>query len=58
MNKRNLILKDKKLTKEEQKISDDIANGKYQSLPKERIKKYAKIAKEDIERRKASRKIK
>lgn len=50
------ILKTKKMTKEEQKISDDMAKGKYQSLSQKRIQEYAKIAKEDVERRKASRK--
>ena|SRR3990167_1305968 len=50
------ILKEKKLTKEEQKISDDIAKGKYRSLPKERIQEYSRMAEADIERRKALRK--
>ena len=45
-----------KLTKVEKRISNDIAAGKYHSLPESKIAKYKQMAKVDIERRKEVRK--
>lgn len=45
-----------KLTKQEEQISKDISEKKYQSLPRSVQKQYAQLAKEDIRRRKAMRK--
>ena len=45
-----------KLDKKEEKISKDILEGKYKSLPKTEVKKYSKMAKEDSVRRKDIRK--
>ena len=45
-----------KLGKKEEKISTEISEGKYKSLPKTEIKRYAKSAQNDVERRKAIRK--
>lgn len=49
-------MKAKKLTNEEKKISEDISRGKYESLSKEKIQEYSKMAEGDIERRKVLRK--
>ena len=45
-----------KLTKQEEQISKDISEGKYQSVPKSEQKRYTQMAKQDIQRRKAIRK--
>lgn len=45
-----------KLTKQEEQISKDILEKKYKSLPRSEQKHYARMAKEDIRRRKAMRK--
>lgn len=45
-----------KLTKKEEQLSKDISEGKYRSLSKSEQKYYSKMAKQDIERRKSTRK--
>src|SRR3989338_10524826 len=45
-----------KLTKQEEQISKDISEKKYQSLQKTTQKQYVQMAKENIQRRKAMRK--
>ncbi|HLD75049.1 MAG TPA: hypothetical protein VJB34_09145 [Bdellovibrionota bacterium] len=45
-----------KLTKQEEQISMELSQGKYQSLSKSKQKRYAQTAKHDIQRRKAIRK--
>ena|SRR3989338_7651788 len=45
-----------KLTTKEERISKDISEGKYRSLSKAGRKRYAMMAKQEIQRRKAIRK--
>lgn len=45
-----------KLTKDEKKISEALKTGEYQSLSKAAAKKYMKLAQNEVERRKESRK--
>ena len=45
-----------KLVKQEEQISKDISEGKYESLSKNEQKRYAQMAKQEIQRRKAVRK--
>ena len=45
------------LTNEEQRISNDIAEGKYQSLPESELRKYSDIARDHNQHRKTGKKI-
>ena|SRR3989338_7217351 len=45
-----------KWVKQEQQISKDISEGKYGALSKSEQKRYAQMAKQEIQRRKAVRK--
>ena len=45
-----------KLTREEKKISNDIAEGKYQSLPESKKRRYSDLARDQIRHGKAGKK--